>query len=157
MKNNKIIILAIIFIVLTLIIGVVFIFLTKKSTIKNDDFINNMQSSLSCAEEGETIGASGMPKSCCSNLKPLGGMPNGYDGDCTKLQPPTGLSICANCGDGICNSNYEGKCNCPADCAKSKCGKEGETLDGDIDRCCQGLRPKSLSDGGFGGLFECTK
>ena len=118
------------------------------------------QSSLNstCAKEGETIGASSMPGSCCSGLTPLGRLPDGYDGDCTKPQPPTGLSVCGKCGDGICNNNFEGKCNCPEDCANSVCGKEGETLGGKIDRCCSGLKPKSLSsEGNFGGLSECAK
>lgn len=70
-----------------------------------------------CAKEGETIGAQGMPESCCSGLKPVGGWPGGYEGDCSILPPPTGLSICANCGNGICETNNgENKCNCPEDC-----------------------------------------
>ena len=110
---------------------------------------------VSCAKEGQTIDAAGMPNSCCFGLKPLGGAPDGYDGDCSLSQLPTGLSICAPCGDGICNSNFEGKCNCPEDCAASKCGKEGETLGGKIDRCCAGLKPTALSE--FGGMFQCLK
>lgn len=146
---NKKIIIIVSVVVILLLAG---IFLVSRDRSQNNDFFDKSQF---CAKEGEAIGAQGMPSSCCSGLKPLG---QGSDVDNCALPPlPTGLSICAPCGDEICNSNYESKCNCPADCAKSKCGKEGETLGGDIDRCCQGLKPKSLSEGSFGGLFECAK
>ena len=153
MRNKKIIIFSLSIVIL--LVAIVVFSVSKNNPAKNNNFFDNTKSSLFCAKEGETIGASGMPNSCCSGLKPLGGLPNGYDGDCAKPQPSTGLSICASCGDGICNSNYEGKCNCPADCANSVCGKEGDTLGGKIDRCCTGLKPKALSK--FGGLFECAK
>ncbi|MCK9379190.1 MAG: hypothetical protein M0P97_03560 [Candidatus Moranbacteria bacterium] len=153
MKNKKNI--ALYLAIIVLLITTATFFVNKNKSTKNNDSIDDTESSLFCAKEGETIGASDMPNSCCSGLKPLGGLPNGYDGDCTKPQPPTGLNICASCGDGICNGNFEGKCNCPEDCANSVCGKEGETLGGNIDRCCSGLKPKALSE--FGGLFECAK
>lgn len=156
MKNKKIII-PIIFFIFIFSIVIIF-FIIKNKPKQNNDFLENVNSSLFCAKEGKTIGASGLPSSCCSGLKPLSVMPDGYDGDCSSPQPPTGLSVCVNCGDGVCNNNYEGKCNCPADCANSKCGKEGEALGGDIDRCCQGLKPTSASkNGDFGGLLKCAK
>ena len=103
MRNKKIIIFIIV-VILALTIGVVYIF-------------NNVQSSLQCAKEGETIGASGMPSSCCSSLKAVGGWPGGYSGDCTLPPPPTGLGICVQCGDGKCDiNNGENKCNCKEDC-----------------------------------------
>ena len=72
---------------------------------------------IKCAKEGERIGAQGMPEVCCSGLKPVGGWPGGYQGDCSISPPPAGLSICSNCGNGICNAhNGENKCNCPEDC-----------------------------------------
>jgi hypothetical protein len=74
--------------------------------------------SSSCAKEGEKIGAVGMPSSCCAGLKEVGGWSGGYNGDCSLPPPPTGLSICANCGDGICDTyNGENKCNCSQDCS----------------------------------------
>jgi hypothetical protein len=71
----------------------------------------------SCAKIGETIGAAGMPEICCSGLKPVSGWGGGYEGDCSEPAPPSGLSICAPCGNGICDIEYEeNKCNCPDDC-----------------------------------------
>jgi hypothetical protein len=70
-----------------------------------------------CAKEGEAIGASGMPSLCCAGLKAVGGWPGGYKGDCTAFAPPTGLSLCSNCGNGACDiDNGENKCNCKEDC-----------------------------------------
>ncbi len=72
-----------------------------------------------CAAEGEPIGAEGMPNSCCQGLTPMGGWPGGYEGNCTPPPPPTGPSICSNCGNGICETETgENKCNCPQDCTK---------------------------------------
>lgn len=147
---NKKIIIIVSVVVILLLAG---IFLVSRNRSQNNDFFDKSQF---CAKEGEAIGAQGMPSLCCSGLKPLGEWEVDSDDNCS-FPLDTGLSICASCGDGICNNNYESKCNCPADCAKSNCGKEGETLGGDIDRCCQGLKPKSLSEGSFGGLFECAK
>ncbi|MCK5123358.1 MAG: hypothetical protein KAQ87_04415 [Candidatus Pacebacteria bacterium] len=71
-----------------------------------------------CAKEGETIGAYSMPEICCAGLKEIGGWHGGYDGDCSLPAPPSGLSICSNCGDGNCNIDTgENKCNCPEDCS----------------------------------------
>jgi hypothetical protein len=86
-------------------------------SIKINDFPSNAEPPLQCAKEGKTIGASSMPSSCCSGLKAVGGWGGGYDGDC-KLPPrPTGLSICAKCGNDTCDvDNGENKCNCEEDC-----------------------------------------
>jgi hypothetical protein len=81
--------------------------------IKNSDNNNN----TNCAKLGETIGAVDMPEGCCSGLKPVAGWGGGYEGDCSIPAPPGGLSICAPCGNGICDIEYgENKCNCPDDC-----------------------------------------
>ncbi|OYT41654.1 hypothetical protein B6U80_00850 [Candidatus Pacearchaeota archaeon ex4484_26] len=65
-----------------------------------------------CAKQGETIGAQGMPQVCCQGLRAMSGWPGGYQGDCT-LPPPTGLQICSDCGNNICEpENGENKCNC---------------------------------------------
>jgi hypothetical protein len=37
------------------------------------------------------------------------------------------------------------------------CGKEGESIGGKINECCDGLESVPLSSSGFGGLFECRK
>ena len=72
-----------------------------------------------CAEEGETVSAQGTPEICCDGLKAIGGHPGGYNGDCLLPALPTGLQICSNCGDEICNANTgENRCNCPEDCVK---------------------------------------
>ena len=115
MMNKKNIIFSITSLFLILLIG--FLFISKNKSAKNNDFLNNVPSSLQCAKEGETIGASGMPISCCSGLKGVGGWPGGYDGDCTLPPAPTGLGICAKCGDSKCDiNNGENKCNCKEDC-----------------------------------------
>lgn len=70
-----------------------------------------------CAKEGERIGAVNMPELCCSGLQAEGGWPGEYGGDCSLPPPPSGLSICSDCGNQICEANNgENKCNCPADC-----------------------------------------
>lgn len=157
MENKKIFSLLLLVVFL---IAVISIFLAENAGEKEvpDNFSNNAKTISFCGKEGEKIGAAGMPSKCCAGLTPLSGWPNGYKDDCSNPQPPTGLSTCANYGDGICNNNFEGKCNCPKDCSGSVCGEEGETLSGKIDRCCSELKPKSLSkNGNFGGLSSCEK
>jgi len=113
MKNKKIILVAI----LIILIAIAFFIIEKTPPKYNNDSFDKVRSFLSCAKEGETIGASGMPNSCCSGLKLVGGWPGGYNGDCALLPPPGGLSTCAKCGDDICDTaNRENKCNCPEDC-----------------------------------------
>jgi len=74
-------------------------------------------SEQNCAQEGQTLGAQGMPDSCCSGLKRLWGHPGWYSGDCSALPVPGGLSMCSRCGDTICNKDTgENKCNCTEDC-----------------------------------------
>jgi len=112
MKTKKNIIVVIL--LLTFLFLGAFLFLNKK---QGNDFFDNIESSLSCGKEGEAIGASNMPNSCCSGLKSLGGWPGGYNDDCDKLPPPGGLSICTKCGNNQCETyNSENKCNCPEDC-----------------------------------------
>jgi len=78
---------------------------------------NNINKPIYCAKDGETIGAEGMPSVCCTGLKAMGGWPGGYNEDCSLLPSPTGLSICSNCGNKICEENNgENKCNCSEDC-----------------------------------------
>lgn len=114
MKNKKIIVAILLSVFLFL---AVVLLANKNSKEQNNDFLNNIKSFLSCAKEGETTGASGMPNSCCSGLKQVGGWPGGYSGDCASFPPPTGLNKCAKCGDNICDTpNGENKCNCPEDC-----------------------------------------
>lgn len=115
MTNKKLILGIITFILIIVVIAIYYSYIQKPvSTVTeiNDNIIDEV-----CAKEGETIGAQGMPKVCCSGLKPVGGWPGGYQGDCSIPPPPTGLSICTNCGNGICNiDTRENKCNCPKDC-----------------------------------------
>lgn len=109
MKKTIIIITTIIGLIIILAIGGIYLFTKEKPT--------PITESLPCAKEGEVIRAQGMPEICCSGLKPIGGWPGGYQGDCSIPPPPTGLSICSDCGDGFCNTKTgENKCNCPEDC-----------------------------------------
>ena len=45
--------------------------------------------------------------------------------------------------------------------ATPTCGQEGDSLGGDIDHCCAGLKPAAakpqLENGAPGGRFECSK
>jgi len=72
--NKKAIIIVLIIIIA---IGGYFLFFTK-----NNNYFDKAISLFYCAKEGERIGASGMPNSCCPGLKPVGGWPSGYSGDC---------------------------------------------------------------------------
>lgn len=94
-----------------------------------------------CAKEGEAIDAEGMPKQCCTGLKPIGSA--GWKGDCSLTAPatisfsPAGLRVCSNCGDGVCNEKIgENNCNCQEDCEKSSL--EGITINTNNDLYRQG-------------------
>ena len=131
-------------ILLLLSLAIVFL-ISKNSSSQNNGSFNNVQSFLSCAKEEETIGAPGMPNSCCSGLKPVGGWPGGYSGDCALPPPPTGLSICTNCGDGLCNAyNGENKCNCQKDCTGENvvnCVGFHQDINEEKESCCPPLKP----------------
>jgi hypothetical protein len=115
MRNKKIITLSLVTIIL--LVTIVAFLAIKNKPERNNTLLNNTQSSLQCAKEGETIGASGMPSSCCSDLKAVGGWSGGYNGDCKLPPPPTGLNTCTACGDNKCDiKNGENKCNCEEDC-----------------------------------------
>ena len=79
----------------------------------------------SCAKEGESptyfnlttgkINPEG--QQCCSGLKEIGFKTNQATlkkGLCTTTSGVPG--ICASCGNGICESAYEDRCNCKEDC-----------------------------------------
>ena len=64
---------------------------------------------------------------CCKGLKCK--LPKKYfDKDCVNLYEKYGAGgyagICINCGDGICDEEFENKCNCSEDC-----GEENDTSD----------------------------
>jgi hypothetical protein len=74
-------------------------------------FIKNKSIDESCSLVGSTIP---IPNEiCCEGLKPLYG--GDYLEECVAFED-TGLSICTPCGNGICDTEYENKCNCPEDC-----------------------------------------
>lgn len=57
---------------------------------------------------------------CCSGLNAIPAFQM-YKNltDCQPIYPMAGgctYAVCAKCGDGVCNSSYENKCNCPNDC-----------------------------------------
>ncbi|PIU98649.1 hypothetical protein COS61_00235, partial [Candidatus Wolfebacteria bacterium CG03_land_8_20_14_0_80_40_12] len=93
-----------------------------------------VQPSLSCAKEGEQIGASGMPLKCCEGLmESNGGGPGGLGG----------LKICFNCGDNFCDTNYgEHKGNCPKDCmGKPVCLLDFQDISNpEKEVCCKKLK-----------------
>jgi len=66
-----------------------------------------------CGKEGETQ----PPEVCCQGLKALSAYSVDKNGNCEPAF--TGLQVCSNCGNGICESEHlsiESKCNCPEDC-----------------------------------------
>lgn len=115
MKNKKIIIFIIVVILALTVVGV-YIFTTKKTVKQNNNFFDNKQSSLLCANEGESIGTCvGCVTKCCDGLKGMAHLK--YDDECIELPAPGSGSICSKCDNGICDKqNNEDECNCPEDC-----------------------------------------
>lgn len=115
MRNKKIIIFIIV-VILALIIMAVYIFTTNKSAKQNNNLFDNMQSSLSCAKEGESIGTCvGCATKCCDGLRGMAHLK--YESGCIKLPAPGSGSTCSKCDNGICDKqNNEDECNCPEDC-----------------------------------------
>jgi hypothetical protein len=85
-------------------------------------------STSSCIGEGQIRMAScpmpnwTAPPQCCSGLIELNSAQM-YKNltDCQRVDLAQGAcnyTVCAKCGDGICNSTYENKCNCPPDCVQ---------------------------------------
>jgi hypothetical protein len=79
---------------------------------------------VGCLEKGESLPGAINPKytnhmatECCRGLKRIT-VSKYYDTDCNIQMYPLGgsISICSNCGNGICEENLETKCNCPEDC-----------------------------------------
>ena len=116
MRNKKIILL-LIAIIFALTIGVVYFLRTNKSVKLNNNSFDNIQSSQSCAKEGESISSCvGCKTQCCSGLKVLN--KSVINGECMIYVPDgsPGL-VCSNCGNGICDiQHFENNCNCPEDC-----------------------------------------
>ena len=73
-----------------------------------------MPDEIICAVKGETVNGLPDDTKCCVGLSPIGMF---------KFDPATGTcemliggSVCAVCGDGVCESGWENLCNCPEDC-----------------------------------------
>lgn len=123
MPNNKIIIKLVVGISLLLLVMIIALALYKQKQANQQKLqkASDEQEAFDCANIGEKIGAAGMPQSCCKGLKPMGGWPGGYTGDCSGPPPPGGLNICSDCGNGKCEAdNGENKCDCPEDCSTDK-------------------------------------
>ncbi len=58
---------------------------------------------------------SDVARQCCSGLTLVDHMMT-FDQDCTYLPVVNLLGICINCGDNVCDAQFESKCNCPQDC-----------------------------------------
>jgi len=68
--------------------------------------------SMPCAE----LGIGPTVNECCDGLVSIR-KKQYFDAFCV-WNPPTGyMGVCSNCGDGICDSDIETKCNCPKDCS----------------------------------------
>ena len=55
--------------------------------------------------------------SCCAGLKQIL-RSSAFDANCVGAWGGSNPYLCLACGDGVCDSKYESKCNCPADCSK---------------------------------------
>lgn len=115
MRNKKIIILIIAILALT--IGIVCFLLINNLVKLNNNSFDNIQSTQSCANEGQSIGSCvGCKTKCCPTLKILN--KSVVNGECINyvLDGSPGL-ICSNCGNGTCDVQHtENSCNCPEDC-----------------------------------------
>lgn len=73
-----------------------------------------------CIKEGEYVDHPSKDSFyCCPGLVKTDARP--LDENCEVIIPENSPGIesgwaCIKCGDGICGSQYENKCNCPADC-----------------------------------------
>lgn len=102
MKNKKVVI-----IILLCVVAIYYI----------NNILTRVQAFGKCSKEGEMILMQNSPDVCCLGLSPISGIPDGYKDDCSLLQPPGGLTRCADTRDGVCDKNNgEGKCNSPNDC-----------------------------------------
>ena len=90
---------------------------------------------LPCTETGE----GNLPgHKCCKGLETIGEAKYA-NGICDYAIG--GWSICAPCGNGVCDEELENECNCPEDC-KRKCAENGERV---------------YMDPGFGPTYCCSK
>jgi len=97
---------------------------------------------LPCTKSGE----SNLPgHECCEGLVPVPPSNVSADNTCNLI---TGWSMCAPCGNGVCDSEVENKCNCPEDC-KETCAETDRNvyIDSSFGRptyCCSkndGIKP----------------
>lgn len=71
---------------------------------------------VACKKEGEKFDTNSRSVRCCAGLKKIEIMDLPDGGSGTAIAVPTGLAVCANCGNGKCGAD-ENVWNCPADCA----------------------------------------
>lgn len=99
------------------------IYLCKKGTIKcvnkKCEFV--IINDKDCIKEGEYVDTFDRNSfTCCEGLIKVDARP--LDENCKVIIPNRSFGIepgwrCINCGDKICNPEYENKCNCPEDCS----------------------------------------
>lgn len=108
---------------------------------------------LTCVEKGGSLSPG---YKCCEGLSSI--TPSTatriLNGVCDYAAGSFG--ICAPCGNGVCDKDYENKCNCPEDCSDdtTNCSKNGEKVFGTENfgpiKCCSknaGIRPNSALAG----------
>lgn len=86
---------------------------------------------VDCKKVGEELkfgrdwspGGDDYVKKCCPGLSSVS-----HPIDCDDGAAP-GKIICAPCGDGKCDGNFENKCNCPKDCTNSSKPKPTEACE----------------------------
>ena len=104
---------------------------------------------LPCKEAGGSLEPG---YECCEGLTSIGVKVSKTktDGVCGMIAGA--WSICAPCGNGVCDKDYENECNCPEDCSTACRDQNYECTTDDIP-CCSGLKEVLLTYEDKGG--EC--
>jgi len=100
----------------------------------------NYVKDLACVQSGESLRPG---HECCQGLSSIG-VASVFDGNTGKCMTAVGgWPICAPCGNGTCDREWENKCTCPDDCpGEKRCYREGEDFnlfDNSEAKCCEGL------------------
>ncbi|MEO9236321.1 MAG: hypothetical protein ABI421_23470 [Polyangiaceae bacterium] len=75
--------------------------------------------SAKCIGLGETRpGVPSADNACCAGLQSAD-IKEDFDSTCASRGAGGYAGVCLACGDGVCDSRFETKCNCPADCSVS--------------------------------------
>ncbi len=97
-----------------------------------DDDLCCFEAEQQCVPEGVNKGVGGDAPPCCDGLASIPVASYGSeDKSCAQV---SGLVVCANCGNHVCEEEWENPCNCDTDCPwpTNECAEEGgECIDGE--------------------------